>query len=159
MKINIKNKYNKICWKQVQTPDPKKWKLVLSRKPGRPDWVENVYESKVDSRYSMIMEIMGTAIISLRFYHRNALHRENGPADTDYDYNHHGTIRREAWYRRGKLHRVGGPALINYREDGSVEYNDGWTQWWHDGVRVNRDGTPYVEDVYEDEIDDWDDED
>ena len=157
MKLNIKNKYNKICWKQFQTPNPKKWKLVLSRKPGRPGWVENVYESKVNAQYSMIMELMGEAIISVRFYHRNELHRENGPADMDYNID--GSVHREVWYRRGKLHRVGGPALVHYREDGSVEYNDGWTQWWQDGVRLNQDGTPYVEDVYEDETDDWYDED
>ena len=154
MRINVKDKYNKICWNQVQTPNSKNWKLVVSQKRA-PGLVENYYESKVDRYYTMTIELVEQTIRSVSFYHRNLSHRENGPADITYDDN--GNVTREVWKRRGKLHRVGGPAIIVYRKDGSVDY-DGWTQWWHDGVRVNRDGTPYVEDVYEDETDDWDDE-
>lgn len=155
MRLNIKKKYNKIYSEQLQTPNPKKWKLVISKKPGPPGWVENYYESKVDIHYTMIVQLIEETIISVKFYHRGEPHREDGPAVIEYRGD--GSIYRETWYRSGKLHRVGGPALIYYHDDDSVDY-DGWTQWWQDGVRLNEDGTPYVKYVPEDETDDWNDE-
>lgn len=74
-------------------------------------------------------------------------HRDDGPAFTDCDGNkvwfRHGLRHRDgdepgyvgkngdkAWYRDGKLHRDGKPA---------VEYADGTTEWWLEGMKLTGD--------------------
>ena len=77
------------------------------------------------------------------------LHREDGPAVTDY----HGEY--EAFFRHGRRHREDGPAVIDrrghyeewwvdgdlHREDGpAVNYHDEkFNEFWHHGIEISED--------------------
>jgi hypothetical protein len=158
MKLNIKNKYNKIYQKLsvAGTPSLKNWELVNSDESllGR---IENYYVSKIDKNYKMIIDLGieeeggEPRVLSITFKHKNKMHRENGPARIWY--NPDGSVEIEKWYRRGEPHRKGGPAIVYYYPSGEIDYT--FTEWWQDGIRLNEDGTPYTDD--EDEY--WMDED
>ena len=70
--------------------------------------------------YKVVVDKYGT----IRWYHNNQLHNENGPAIIYAD----GT---QVWYINGKRHNENGPAII---------FADGAQSWWINGNLHNETG-------------------
>jgi hypothetical protein len=63
-----------------------------------------------------------------RWYKKDLLHREDGPAVIDFDGH-------KAWYFEGKKHRIDGPAVI---------YPNGDEYWWFEGLLHRTDGPAII---------------
>lgn len=62
-------------------------------------------------------------------YYVGKFHRDNGPAQTNYDSDD--IKENEQWYYKGELHRIGGPAFTAYDINGNIT-----TEWYFEnGVR------------------------
>ncbi len=77
-----------------------------------------------------------------RYYQNNKLHREDGPAETSYDYDGHKSWKKhELYYQEGLLHRDDGPAKIIYKKINKIS-----EETYYKAGAIHRDNGPaYIE--------------
>ena len=73
-----------------------------------------------------------------KFYFKNKLHREYGPAIINY--NEDGSVSYEEYYINNELHREDGPAIIHYYDNGSIESEE----YYFNSQRHREDGPAFI---------------
>tara|TARA_R110002033_G_scaffold30893_8_gene67960 strand:+ start:281 stop:769 length:489 start_codon:yes stop_codon:yes gene_type:complete len=83
-------------------------------------------------------EVDGIVIRELWLMNKQLIHREDGPAATEYDAD--GFITSKTWYKYGEKHRDGKPAEIRYHKRKGVTMK----KWYKDGNLHREDGPAYM---------------